>query len=394
MFFSPRPGPGPGPVLGAFPSAQPSPVERFLRDPYGAAGTAWGELAGLVSRWGLPALCAAVCGAGLLAGARRGWRRHCHRMLLADARLIQVLPPPRVDPAGAAALWANLVGLLRPAWRRLLTGQPHLAWEYVLDRDSLRIQLWVPGTLPPGLVERAIESAWPGARTDSRPCTPHPTAGVWAATGELRLARGEALPLRTDFPLDPLRALLGAPAGLDAGERAVVQVLARPVTGRRVQRARRQARHGRPAPPPAPRAGRLLDLLTPGRGNHPGRTRTPAALSRHATLETSAADRAMVAKQRGPQYETRIRYAVSLPAATSAGRKNSGAAREILRGRAHAIAGAFASYTEHNYYRRTRPRHLLAHFAQRRLERGDLLSVAELAAVAHLPWDHAVPGLQ
>ena len=50
---------------------------------------------------------------------------------------MRIFPPPQADPAGGAALWANLVGLLRPAWRRWLAGQPHLAWEYVADRDTL-----------------------------------------------------------------------------------------------------------------------------------------------------------------------------------------------------------------------------------------------------------------
>jgi hypothetical protein len=33
------------------------------------------------------------------------------------------------DPEGAATLWTNLVALLRPAWRRVLCGQPHLCFE-------------------------------------------------------------------------------------------------------------------------------------------------------------------------------------------------------------------------------------------------------------------------
>ena len=45
------------------------------------------------------------------------------------ARLVRVLAPPDVDPQGAATLWTNLVALLRPAWRRLLGGQPHLGFE-------------------------------------------------------------------------------------------------------------------------------------------------------------------------------------------------------------------------------------------------------------------------
>ena len=56
---------------------------------------------------------------------------------------------------------AHLVGLLRPAWRRALGGQPHLACEYLFSETGISIRLWVPGVIPPGLVERAIEAAWP-----------------------------------------------------------------------------------------------------------------------------------------------------------------------------------------------------------------------------------------
>src|SRR6185437_10237489 len=68
------------------------------------------------------------------------------------------------------------------------------------------------------------------------------------------------------------------------------------------------------------------------------------------------------------------------------------AARRVVRGRAHAVAAVFASFTGHNHYRRRhQPRPALA-IAGRRLTRGDRLSITELAAVATLPTGHA-PGL-
>ncbi|SES39893.1 AAA-like domain-containing protein [Lentzea albida] len=58
------------------------------------------------------------------------------------------------------------------------------------------------------------------------------------------------------------------------------------------------------------------------------------------------------------------------------------------------MATTFATYTEHNHYARKRlPRPAKA-LAERRLGRGDLLSVPELAAVAHLPTDDTLPGIQ
>lgn len=343
--------------------------------------------------------------------ARRWWAWRCHRRLLRDARLVTVLAPPTVDPAGGQALWSNLVGLLRPGWRRALSGQPHLACEYVFSESGVEIRLWVPGVIPPDLVERAVEAAWPGAHTHTTPAAPPlpdpgPRQRRIVVGGQLRLARSEALPLRTDFDTDPIRALLGAPVGLGRGEHACVQILARPVTGQRVAAARHAARRAaRRLHHRGPNVvGHLLDLLTPA--TKPARTRTAAAPGRVPTnpqtsLEQSAHNRATVAKQRGPQYATVIRYAAATlladdttaqQSATAA--QQSATAREVARGRAHALAAAFATYTEHNRYNRHRLHRPGPALAARRLGRGDLLSVPELAALAHLPTDLSVPGLR
>lgn len=142
------------------------------------------------------------------------------RRMARSARLVEVLSPPVVDPEGAATLWTNLVALLRPAWRRVLFGQPHLGFELVASDAGLTISLWVPGGIPPGLVERAVEAAWPGARTDTRAATPPLTGPGVATGGSLTLAAGEQYMLRTEHKVDPLRPLLGALAALAEGETA------------------------------------------------------------------------------------------------------------------------------------------------------------------------------
>ncbi|OXM60935.1 helicase HerA domain-containing protein [Amycolatopsis vastitatis] len=376
-------------------------IGDYLRDPGDATGVLLAALRDWAVNWGPVALAAAVA---VLAGwiaARRWLRTRCHQALLADARRITVLAPPTVDPAGGTMVWSNLVGLLRPAWRRWWTGQPHLAMEYVFGEHGVTVQFWVPGLIPPCLVERAVEAAWPGAHTRTTPATspfPDLEAGRRRITvgGQLRLARPEALPIRTAFDADPIRGLLGAPVGLGRDERACVQILARPVTGRRVAHARRAARrihygtshHW---------GGRILDLITPGaNATRPGRTADARRISQdpQLSLEYSAQNKAIVGKQRGSQYETLIRYAVAtdLPADTTD--ELARQARDTARGRAHALAAAFAAYTDHNHYTRTRLRHPARALAQRRLDRGDLLSVPELAALAHLPTDAEIPGVE
>ena len=372
----------------------------YVRDPGGALLALLGHLREWAIIWGpivAPVLALGI--AGFVVGRCR-WRRRCHAKLVADARQVTVLAPPTVDPAGGAALWSNLVGLLRPAWRRWFTGQPHVACEYVFSEAGIAIRLWVPGVIPPGLVERAVEAAWPGVHTrvgTADPPLPAPGAGQrrLVVGGELRLARCEALPIRTDFDADPIRALIGAPVGLGSDEYACVQILARPITGHRVAKARRSARRVHTGGSTR-LIGHLLDLITPGVKT--GRTQHTRSGPLHSdpqtSLEYSAQNRAIVTKQRGSQYETMIRYAVATLLPQNAAGNEIRTAREVARGRAHALAASFASYTEHNHYTRHRLRHPDTVLAERRLGRGDLLSVPELAVLAHLPTDESIPGVE
>ncbi|WP_116051496.1 type IV secretory system conjugative DNA transfer family protein [Amycolatopsis palatopharyngis] len=341
-------------------------VGDYLRDPGGTGLTLLATLCDWAVIWGPVAVptMAVVLAAGAV--VRRWWRARRHAVLQVDARRITVLAPPTVDPAGAAAVWSNLVGLLRPAWRRWWAGQPHLAMEYVFGEHGVTVQFWVPGPIPPSLVERAIEAAWPGSHT------------------------------RTTFDADPIRGLLGAPVGLGRDEHACVQILARPVTGRRVAQARRAARRvhrgssGR-------LAGRVLDAITPGANvTRSGRSTDSRRISQdpQLSLEYSAQNKAIVGKQRGSQYETVVRYAVTTDLPAEATDELTRQARDTARGRAHALAAAFAAYTDHNHYTRTRLRHPAHTLADRRLNRGDLLSVPELAVIAHLPTDAEIPGVE
>lgn len=361
----------------------------------------WGRVLrgahGLAAAYGVVAAITLPLAIATLLGARRWWRARTEARWHDGARQVTVLAPPEVDPAGGQALFANLVGLMRPTWARLVGDQPHVAFEYRFSETGVRIGLWVPGVVPPGLVERAVEAAWPGAHTTTAPANapvPAVREGMRrvVVAGQLRLARSEALPLRTDFDADPIRALIGAPVGLTGHEHACVQILARPVTGIRVRRARRAARRLHSGGSPH-LVGRMLDLATPG-ATRPSRTRSRPMVDPQTALATSAENRAIITKQRGAQYETLIRYAAlaDLPHTATAAELRQ--ARQTCRGRAHALAAAFAAYTEHNHYTRTRLRHPDTLLTARRLRRGDLLSVPELAALAHLPTDEAIPGIE
>ncbi|RSO13032.1 type VI secretion protein, partial [Streptomyces sp. WAC 06725] len=141
------------------------PLYDFLRDPAGSWHVLLTHLGDTLTTWG-PATAVGLITGALVLCLGRVWRQHyAHRRLARGAQIITVLPPPDASPDGASALWAHLAGLLLPARRHSLCPGPHLSWEYLLDRGTVRIRLWVPGTVPPHPVARAVEAAWPGART-------------------------------------------------------------------------------------------------------------------------------------------------------------------------------------------------------------------------------------
>ncbi|MEY9969263.1 hypothetical protein ABIA33_007351 [Streptacidiphilus sp. MAP12-16] len=365
-------------------------VGRFLLNPHAPLTrlpAVIGHFAVADGWWLAPTV--AFTAAGALAG-RLALHRSRQRRLTADGTCTTILVPPTVDPAAAQALWAHLIGLLRPWYRRLLEGQPHLAFEYRFTDAGLSVRLWAPAAVPQILLRRAVEAAWPGAhaRTEHRPVTlrkdrAHSTGGT------LRLARPEALPLKSDHDTDPLRALLGAGLALLPGEEITVQVLARPATGRRLRRAKHYLRRLRTGTGSPTRARAVFDLLT----HQPSRT-----LPAQRDPEQGAELRAALAKAAGPQWETALRYHVTIPiqpTATDPAPRTVEAARARARGRAHAVASAFAVYSGRNFYIRHRLRAPARVLTERHFpRRGDLLCVAELAAIAHLPLDPAAPGVQ
>jgi energy-coupling factor transporter ATP-binding protein EcfA2 len=368
------------------PTAEGSPLEQLATHPQETLA-GWLRLAAHAVLGHLPLLSALAVTGGVLAVVGRvlvvRWR---HTRLADGASMVQVQVPPQVEPPAAAALWANVIGLLRPRWRRIVYGQPHVAFEYCWDGPELRIQLWIPAGVPAAMIARAIEAAWPAARTTITSPSALICEGSAVTGGTLRLARPDHYPIATDHSfgqVDPIRALLGAASGLSGGQLAVVQVLARPATGRRLAKAHRAAAILRGAHQPT-LLGRLLDLATPGVSSRPTRPAGVAA----AHPERAADIRAILDKAATPRFEVVVRYA-----AATTHLADEHAARAVVRGRAHALASAFAVLAGRNHFDRHRLRHPTAVINARWMGRGDLLSLGELAAIAHLPYDPAVPGL-
>ncbi|MGH9379222.1 MAG: type VI secretion protein, partial [Thermoanaerobaculia bacterium] len=190
-------------------SKNESPLVRYLRDPNLLLHDAL-ELAHDTA--GLLAPVAPVAG-GVVLALLLAWlaiRRLRERRRAAGARLVSIGVPPDVDADGATLLWSALHDLLRPRLARFISGQPQLAWEITAGERGIQFRLWIPQSVPPGLVERALASAWPGVTVTVEPEAREalPPARELAAV-ELVLSGPQWFPLGGSERPDPLRLVLG-----------------------------------------------------------------------------------------------------------------------------------------------------------------------------------------
>ncbi|MGC4750454.1 helicase HerA domain-containing protein [Micromonospora sp. DT201] len=379
---APAPTPPPAPPL-------PGP-SQWLHDT-AAAAVDWCR-----DRPWLALLAVLLIAAGFAARAVVAGRWHAR--MARHAQLITINPPPQVDPGGAATLWATLAEVLHTGWRRRLReGRPHLAVEYRWSGRELTIALWVPRTVHHASIQAAIRGAWPGAACTVTDATPPLPVDALAVGGALAPTLAPWYPLHTDHDTDPLRTLIAVASGLRAAESACVQVLARPATVRQIRVLRRgvqSLRTGR-APrnllDPATWLRAVLDLslevFTTGRRPSTSAPHTPVP---GGDPRRERDGRAGIDKLTGTPWEVALRFGV-------AHRNPRGNDPNTLTPRLVAlsdgVASAFGSWTGRNRLRRLPLHHPARVLAARVLRRGFLLSVAELATIAALPQDIAVPGL-
>src|SRR6266496_802740 len=190
-----------------------SPLVRLLRDPAGQLHHLLALIQHALAQ-ALPYL-AAIAGLALaLTLALWLLRRQRARRLAEGARLVRIAVPPELDPQAAGVLWKSLHDLLRPPLARLIQGQPHISWEIAADRAGSAFRLWIPRAVPPGLVERALLSAWPGASIHEDDATPTSSGEGPLVCCELHLSGPQCRLLGGSEGTDPLRLVLGQLAGL------------------------------------------------------------------------------------------------------------------------------------------------------------------------------------
>jgi len=288
-----------------------------------------------------------------------------------QAQLLEIRVPPKTDEQGARLLWGAIHDLLRPRLSRLLFGQPQLSFELAAEGGQTSFRLWLPHSIPLPLVERAVEAAWPGARCtrigEREPIEKAPRL----AACELALSGPDHFPVEQEQNGGPLRLLLSQLAGLEPGDRALIQIVAAPLTARAQARLRAAARRLHLGVP-ASRTARLVDLVPLG----------PTVPARRTDPTLAPDVRAVLAKASRPLFRVGVRIAVAGP---DRGRR---------RGQIHALCSCFAGFEGRVGLRRRRPFAPRQALAARRLGRNSFAaSLDELAALATLPVETALPGL-
>ncbi len=259
----------------------------------------------------------------------------------------------------------SLHALLRPPLRRLLEGQPRISLELVAREGEIRFQLWIPPEEKP-FIESQLRAAY--RTVELSPIPDRRCARRTFGVADVRLVRGNYLPIRTTFEADPLSSALWTLARAAPEHEVTLQILARPKPSRWQVHAQLEAqrlRDGR----------RGWEALLPG---------VPARVRPMQSEKARA--KAIEEKASAPGFDCVVRIA--------AGADDAATVHEYVRG----LAASLAPYGGANSFRASGVafgRDARERFERRELPRFGtfLLTARELAALWHIPSE-APPGLQ
>jgi len=164
-----------------------------------------------------------------------------------DGELYTVSAPP--SAGSPLHLFESLHGLLRPGLRRLVDGQPWLSLELVGRAGQVQFQIWIPTGERP-FVESLLRAAYPGVELKPAERLRHDVAHGDVRDGQgdvrdgeahragpdhghqahadVRLARGNYLPIQTAFESEPLSSLFWTLARAEGSESITLQLLIKP----------------------------------------------------------------------------------------------------------------------------------------------------------------------
>ncbi|WP_370946603.1 hypothetical protein AB5J62_03330 [Amycolatopsis sp. cg5] len=157
------------------------------------------------------------------------------RQAVLEATWLEITPPARMPADGAVALWRALIGVVSQYGRGWLKPS-RLSIEVWAAPGQLRAGVWVPGGMPTAVVAEVIRAALPGCRVIATEA-PTPDRAARVTVRELLPRFGPWTPLldlvprlavtrsATDTSEEPLRLVFSALARLSADRRACLQLV-------------------------------------------------------------------------------------------------------------------------------------------------------------------------
>lgn len=327
------------------------------------------ELAGIVTLGLSAAVIAIAC-------ARRTASRSRGSLPTSGLERFRLLLPETFDQEEPVGFFFTVSELLRPVF---LGADPSVGFTFSVVGQRLEIELSCTAEVSTAVVA-ALEAAIDGIGIEELPADEATVGRRRWARCTLRPSGSRWLPLEAKQKGDPSRQVLAMLRGRSVSERACVQLLFSPLSGRAKRRARKEARllrtgrHGGALNA----AGRFglelvnegLDIVTPGSSTPQTRTAAQAyqpdrwTVTRANAIEEKAAE---------PLLAATVRLAVS------------GSPRGVLRWRLRALASSFAQFRALGGLRAGREFRAAKRFARRLPARRPPLALTAAEAAALLP---------
>jgi len=343
------------------------------------------------------------------------YQNHLIKKMAKTGVLLEVLleKDTETNPFSIEQFWASFHGLYLPWYKRLFSAQPYLSFEIKSENDlskrkrEITFNFWVPEEYV-SMVKNRLLGLYPNAqiRELKQDYIPDKTDTMRIIeTAELGLKEDSAFSIKTfnDFKdTDPLASITSALTELENREIAVVQVLARPHTGKWRRRAERvlerYERNGR-KPSNLPEWTNFFasflrvvfvvfeEIIHGFFGGRPVEVKVGKA----GSGVDSVNQKNMIEKATRPPFAVQVRVLVGTPFGQSEAKeriRNIVASFNELEGTTNGFRRVLILNKERTY-NRLRDRYLSI------TNVNDVLSTVELASFAHLPnKDVKTPGLK
>lgn len=165
-----------------------------------------------------------------ISGRLRAKREKQHQYSLTFLQ-IKLPQENEVEIEAAEQMFSGLVGVKKPFWKALFSGQNRISFEIVSKAEGIGFYVVVPDELA-SLVEKQINGAYPDAEIDIVDPNEVWDRGAYTSIVELKLAGAPYFPIKTygDMGVDTLNAITSAMSKLGDEDALAIQYVISPAS--------------------------------------------------------------------------------------------------------------------------------------------------------------------